>query len=90
MSRLIIVLCSILLAACATSEVGTLTYDKAVAKYGPPDKESVVSGRRVSVWNVGSTTRKTRFLNEDIFDTRHNQVIRTFDAAGLLVEQSFR
>jgi hypothetical protein len=61
-----------------------------VAKYGPPDKETVVGGRRVSVWNVGSTTRKTRFLNEDIFDTRHNQVIRTFDAAGLLVEQSFR
>ncbi len=90
MIRLILVVCVVLLSACAATEVGSLTYDQAVAKYGPPDKETGVGGRRVSVWNVGSTTRKTRFLNEDIFDTRHNQVIRTFDAAGLLVEQSFR
>ena len=38
-----------------------LTYEKAVAKYGPPDKETVVNGRRVSVWNVGSTTRRRAF-----------------------------
>ena len=90
MFRRLAFFCAFLLVACASPEVGVLTYEKAVAKYGPPDKETVVNGRRVSVWNVGSTTRKTRFLNEDIFDTRHNQIIRTFDAQGLLVEQSFR
>ncbi len=90
MKRLALPFIALLLCACASSEVGRMTYGQVISKYGPPDKETVVSGRRVSVWNVGSTTRKTRFLNEDIFDTRHNQVIRTFDDAGLLVEQSFR
>lgn len=78
------------LAGCENPNLGVMTYDQAVVAYGPPDKERYAGTQRVAVWNTGETVRRDRFGIEPRYEKTYNQVVRVFDAKGVLVSESYR
>jgi hypothetical protein len=88
MKNIMILVAALLLIGCANRDIGVLTYNKAVMRYGPPDKERIVDGSRVAVWNRGVTTNSYGNNYGDFGFAEHttevNQMILTFDKQGIL------
>jgi hypothetical protein len=72
------------LVGCANKDIGTITYEQAVLRYGPPDKEQRVSGKKVAVWNRGTTTERTKFAGNEVYETSVRQMVLTFDERDVL------